>query len=186
MIKAYEPRHIVLAIAISLFVLSPVILLILPTAVIGALYYSQSQLVLYVMSKSYLVYGAALLFFVLSVFVIFLLWGRKSVVFVCFACLVLSGISFFIAAQHYILIGADKLAYRLLFSSEEHIYQWDEIEKAIYYEDEYENIASTYEFIFHDGGSVSLPENEYLKEYKFVISNLLRDENIEIEEKFYK
>lgn len=188
MMNAYEPRHIVLAIAMGLLLLSPVVLLVLPTAVIGILYHSQSQLVLYVTSKSYLVYGAALLFFVLSVFMLFLLWGRKSAVFVCLASLVLSGYFFFSAAQHYISIGTDKLAYRMLFSSEEHIYRWSEVEKAIYYEDENgdEEIASTYEFTFNDGESVSLLENEYLKDYKYAIFNLLRDEGIEIKETFYE
>ena len=186
MIRDYEPRHIVLAIAICILVLSPIVLLILPTAVIGALYHSPSQLVVYVTSASYLVYGAGLLFFTLSIFVIFLLWGRKSIIFVSLICLILSGYSFYIAAQHYISIGTDGLDYQLLFSSEEHSYGWDEIEKAVYYQDEYEEVASTYEFTFHDGESVTLPENDYLEEYKHIITNLLKSEDIEIEERFYE
>ena len=184
--KNYEPRHIVLAIAISLFVLSPIVLLVLPTAVIGVLYHSPSQLVLYATSGSYLVYGAGLLFFCLSVLIIFLLWGRKLVMIVSLICLVLSGSSFYIAAQHYIAMGTDGLAYQLLFSSEEHIYRWDEIETAVYYQDESEQIASTYAFTFHDGESIDLPENAHLAEYKFFINNFLEEAGIELEERFYE
>lgn len=186
MMRNYEPRHIVLAIAIMILVISPIVLLVLPTAVIKTLYHSPSQLVVYVTGASYLVYGAGLLFFSLSIFVIFLLWGKKSVIFVSMICLILSGSSFYIAAQHYISIDQDGLAYQLLFSSEEHIYRWDEIETAVYYHDEDEEVASTYEFIFHDGKSVKLPENAYLGEYKNFVNNLLKDEGIEIEERFYE
>lgn len=186
LIKDYEARHLFLAAAIVLLVLSPVVLLVLPTGVIGALYDSKSQLVLYAMSKSYLVYAAGLFFFFLSVFVIFLLWGKKSVVLVSLTCLVLSGFSFYFAAQHYVSIGSDKLSYRMLFSSKEHNYPWKEIERAIYYEDEYEKVTPTYEFIFDDGNSITLPENAHLEEFKYIISNLLKNEGTELEEKFYE
>jgi len=184
--KNYETRHLFLATAIVMLVLSPVVLLVLPTGVIGALHYSTSQLVIYAMGKSYLVYAAGLFFLFLSVFVIFLLWGKKSVVLVSLACLVLSGFSFYFAAQHYISIGTDKLSYRMLFSSEEHNYSWNEIERAIYYGDEYEKVTPTYEFIFDDGNSITLPENGYLEEFKYIISNLLKQEGTELEEKFYE
>ena len=186
MIKDYETRHLFLAAAIVILVLSPVVLLVLPTGVIGALYHSKSQLVIYVMGKSYLVYAAGLFFFFLSVFVIFLLWGKKSVVLVSLTCLVLSGFSFYIAAQHYISIGSDKLSYRMLFSSEEHNYHWKEIERATYYKDEYEKVTPTYEFIFSDGNSITLPENNYLKEYRHFIRNLMKNEGTELEEKYYE
>lgn len=160
--------------------------MVLPTGVIGALYHSKSQLVLYVVSKSYLVYAAGLFFIFLSVFVIFLLWGKKSVILVSLTCLVLSGFSFYIAAQHYISIGSDKLSYRMLFSTEEYNYHWNEIERAIYYEDEDEKVAPTYEFLFNDGNSIKLPENNYLREYKHFIRNLIKNEGTELEEKFYE
>ncbi|WP_210471364.1 hypothetical protein [Sporosarcina sp. 6E9] len=184
--RDYETRHLFLAAAIVLLILSPFVLLVLPTGVIGALYHSKSQLVLYVMSKSYLVYAAGLFFLFLSVFVIFLLWGKKSVVLVSLTCLILSGFSFFIAAQHYISIGSDKLSYRMLFSTEEHTYHWNEIERGIYYEDEHEKVAPTYEFVFTDGNSVKLPENDYLQEYKYMIRNLIKNAGTELEEKFYE
>ena len=184
--KNYEPRHIVLAIAISLFVLSPIVLLVLPTAVIGVSYHSPSQLVLYATSGSYLVYGAGLLFFCLSVLFIFLLWGRKFVIIVSLICLILSGSSFYIAAQHYIAMGTEGLKLLTAFSSVEHIYRWDEIETAVYYQDESEEVASTYEFTFHDGESIDLPENAHLHEYKIFINNFLKDAGIELEERFYE
>lgn len=187
MIRNYEPRHIVLAIAISMFVLAPVVLLVLPTAVIKTLYHSPLQLVIYVTSASYLVYGAGLLFFCLSVLVIFLLWGKKSAVFVSLICLILSGSSFYIAAQHYISVGTDGLAYQFLFTSEEYSYQWNEVEKAVYYYDEDEKVPAMYEFTFQDGESVELVENDHLAEYKFIIhNNLLKGEKAEIEERLYE
>ena len=179
-----EKRTLFLVVAVCIFVLSPVVLLTLPTAIMHILYHSQSQLVLYIMGGGYLVYAAGVFFLLLSVLFIFFLWGRKSSILVSLFFLLLSGCSFYLAAQHYISIDADKLSYRMLFSFEEHTYHWEEFEKAFYYEDGSGKVAPTYEFILHDGESVILHENNYLKEYKRIISRLLRDKGIEYEKVF--
>lgn len=184
--KNYEARHIILAISIAIIVILPIVLLVLPTAMIHTLYARPSQFVLYATGASYLVYGASLLFLFFSVFVIFLLWGKKLlIVGISLTSLLLGGIAFYFATEHYVSIGTDHIAYQLLFSPDEYVYGWDEVEKAVYFTDDYDKIAATYEFTFTDGNTVKLPENAYLSDYQFMIHNLIRSHEIEFVERFY-
>ena len=48
--------------------------------------------------------------------------------------LLASGASFYFASATYIALSDDSISYRTLFSQEKHIYHWDEIEKAFYYD----------------------------------------------------
>lgn len=178
--KRYEKKHIFMAIAIGFLLLTPVILLILPTTVVNTLYFSTSQLVVYATSKIYLVYGASLLFFSLAIFLIFLLWDKKVVFLASPLCFVLSGVLLFIASLHYISIGTDELSYRPLFTTEEHRYNWDEITSAISYEDEME-MPIKYELTFNNGEQLTLMGNAYVQEYRFYINALIEENGTELE-----
>lgn len=181
MFKNYEARHIFMAIAIVILVVSPVLLLLAPAFVANTLYHTAEDWHIFVPGVAYLFYGIGFLFLVLSPAIIFILnIGKKSLIFGLFF-LLLSGISFYIASGPHTSLTNNSISYQLLFSTEKHSYSWDEVEKAIYYEIPSDEGFSKYEFFFSDGTSMELSENGYIAELREQIRLMVPVETIRTE-----
>lgn len=162
MLKNDENRHVFMAIAIVILVISPVFILLFPPFIANTLYHTGADWHIFVPGVAYLFYGIAFLFLALSPGIIFILdITKKSIVFGMFF-LLLSGISFYIASGPYISLTNDAISYRAIFSAEKHTHLWDDVEKANYYEVPSDEGFSKYEFFFNDGTSLELPENGHI------------------------
>lgn len=181
MIKNYETRHIFLVMAIGILLLAPILILILPLFVANTLYFTPGNWYVFVEGKSYIVYSVGFLFLFLSAMILFLLAGRKSSIYVCIICIVMSVFSFYIATQNYIALGDTSISYREIFSKTNHSYSWSEIERVVYNRVPSSEGFSEYEFHFNDGNTMILVENGIVKGLKDGIYSRLSNEKIKVE-----
>ena len=179
--RGYETRHLFMAVAIALLLLSPVFILLAPLFIANTLYHTPESWYVFVSGMSYLVYGIGCFFLVLAVFMLFLLAGQKFSIIVSLALLILSGASFYIAAQNYTSLADDSIAYRTIFSKEQHVYAWGEVERVVYKHAPNADTFAEYEFHFNDGNKMTLTENGIVRGLRDGIRNRLRQENIKIE-----
>lgn len=179
--KNYETRHIFMAIAIGILLLAPVFILLMPLFVANTLYYTPRNWYVFVSGTSYFVYSIGFMFLFLSAMILFLLASRKSSIYISIACLLLGGVSFYVASQNYIAIGDASISYRETFSKVNHSYPWSEIERVIYNRVPRSEGFSEYEFYFNDGNNMILPENGIVKGLRDSIYNRLSYENIKVE-----
>lgn len=180
MLRKSEGREWFLAIAMGIFILTPIFTLLFPRAIANTLHHSSSHIVLYVTNGSYIVYFIACVLFFTSVLLVYLLWGNKSSIYLSIGALLLSGLCFYMASQHYIAIGTDAITYNPLFSTKEHAHQWEDIEQVFYKRGSAEDSRWQYEFTFRDGEKLTVIENGYIEEIKHLIINRLKEENINI------
>lgn len=180
MLRKSESRDFFLAIAMGIFILTPMFTLLLPRAIANTLHHSSSHFVLYVTGGSYFLYfiGCSLLF--ASALLVYFLWGNKSSIFLGIGCLLLGVLCFYIASKHYIAIGTDSISYNLVFSTKEYTYQWEDIEQVLYKTVSSSDGRGHYEFIFRDGERLTVIENGYIEEVKYLIINRLKEENINL------
>ena len=162
--KVYETRHVFMAIAIVILLISPILLLIIPANVADTLYFSPDNWGVIVPGNGYVLYIVAFLFLLLASAILFLLDIKKISIIISILFLLASGVSFYFASATYIALSDDLISYRTLFSQKKHTYHWDEIEKAVYYDRLPGDGFPTYEFFFIDGNSMTLSENGHVKE----------------------
>jgi ABC-type transport system involved in multi-copper enzyme maturation permease subunit len=181
MIKDYETRHIFMAIAICIAVISPVLILVLPTFIANTLYHTPDNWYIFVAGKTYGVYSIGFLFLTLSPFALFLLAGRKFSVLISIAFLLLSGLTFYVASLNYTSLATNSISYREMFTTENHTYSWSEIDRVIFNRMHEEDGFSEYEFHFNDGNEMTLVENSIVSGLRDSIVNRLNAEDIAIE-----
>lgn len=162
--KVYETRHVFMAIAIVILLISPILLLIIPENVADTLYFSPDNWGVIVPGNGYVLYIVAFLFLLLASAILFLLDIKKLSIIMSLVFLLASGASFYFASATYTTLSDNSISYRTLFSQEKHTYHWDEIEKAVYYDRLPRDGFPTYEFFFIDGNSMTLTENGHVKE----------------------
>ena len=182
MLRDYEAlRYIFLIIAIGLLALSPIFLLTAPLLVANTLYHEAGLWYVFVSGTSYAVYGVGLLFLFLAAVIIFILNIKKSSIVIGVLCVLLSGISFVVASQEYTSLADDSISYREIFTKENHVYPWSEIEKVTYTKVPSNEGSPEYEFYFKDGNRMKLAENDLVRQYRISMDNRLKSEGIEIE-----
>lgn len=177
----YEPRHTFMAVALVILLLSPLLILLLPSFVANSLHHTVGNWYVFVTGASYIGYSIGFLFLFLSALIIFLLNRSKISLGISAICILLSGVSFFIAAQCYTSLADNSISYSEIFSKEKHTYSWDEIEKVVYNEVPRNEGFPKYEFYFKDGGKIILAENGVVESLKDFIRNRLSNEGIQIE-----
>jgi ABC-type transport system involved in multi-copper enzyme maturation permease subunit len=181
MIKDYETRHIFMAIAICIAVISPVLILVLPTFIANTLYHTPDNWYVLIAGKTYGVYSIGFLFLTLSPLALFLLAGRKFSVLISIAFLVLSALTFYVASLNYTSLATNSISYREMFTTENHTYSWSEIDRVVFHRMHEDEGFSEYEFYFNDGNEMTLVENSIVSGLRDSIVNRLNAEDIAIE-----
>ncbi len=171
-----------MAIAIVVLLISPILLLITPSIVADSLYYSPDNWDVIVPGEGYVLYVIAFLLLVLSPAILFFLDINKTSIIFSIILILASGFSFYFASATFTALSNDSISYRTLFATEKHIYNWDEIEKAVYYDRLPGDGFSNYEFIFNDGNSMKLTETGHVKEHSSSIRGMVIVEYV-LEEK---
>lgn len=175
-------RYFFLVIAIAMLTLSPVFLLTAPLFVANTLYHRVGTWYVFVSGTSYGVYAVGYLFLFLAAVIIFILNIKKSSIGIGVICVILSAISFVFASQEHTSLADDSISYREIFTTERHIYAWNEIEKVVYTRVPRSQGFSEYEFFFNDGNSMKLTENGIVKQFRDSLYNRLSSEGLKIEE----
>ena len=180
--KVYETRHVFLAIAIVILLISPILLLIIPANVADTLYFSPDNWGVIVPGSGYVLYIVAFLFLLLASAILFLLDIKKLSIILSIVFLLASGASFYFASATYITLSDESISYRTLFSKEKHTYNWNEIEKAFYYDRLPGDGFPKYEFFFLDGNNMTLSENGHVRELSGGIRGKVVAEYVRAEE----
>ena len=177
----YEPKHTFMLIAIGILALSPFLLLPFPLFIANTLYHTPDSWYILIAEKTYSVYGVGCLFLFIAAAILFLLDRSKTAIYVSIFCVLLSGLTFYTAAQNYTSLSNDSISYRALFTTQQYTYGWDEIERVVYKKALPGEGFSEYELYFIDGNKMILVENAYVRELNRALHTRLRYEGIEVE-----
>ncbi|GEN84435.1 hypothetical protein SLU01_27470 [Sporosarcina luteola] len=182
MYKNYEARHIFMAIAIGILVISPFLLLPLPTFIATNMHGTEGWVV-FVPGKAYLLYALGFLFLFVSSLVLFIL-NLSKVAKISSVIAVLISVAFFMSAvQKYTVLADDSITFRESIWTDRHTYAWNEVDNVKF------NLAAkgfpVYEFQFKDGAEMTLPENGHIRIMRTVIERKLKEYDVEISKKYY-
>lgn len=180
MLREGKSREYFLAIAMGIIILSPMFTLLFPRAVADTLHYSSSHFVLYVTNGTYLLYFIGFFFFFASSLFIYFLGFSKSSTILAVSAILIGSLCFYIGSKHYIALGNDAISYKLLLSTKEYAYKWEDVEQVFYKPGASSNSWWQYEFVFHDGEELTVVENAHIQEVRNIIINRLKEENINI------
>lgn len=177
--RRYSTNHIFMAIGACIFLTSPIFLLVIPLIVVSTIYYDRNAWVTYVPSVNYLIFGIGLFFLILACVLIWLLDVKKLTISLGIICVFLSGYMFYGASLSYVTITDEEIVYRKPFSQEKHLYEWDELDKLLYYEKLPEDDGlSYYEFYFKDKKMLSIKQNGPVASIQSSLSWKARDLDI--------
>ncbi|WP_210468334.1 hypothetical protein [Sporosarcina sp. 6E9] len=179
--KVYETRHVYMAIAIVVLLISPILLLIIPSNVADTLYFSPDNWGVIVPGKGYVAYIIAFLFLLLAPATLFFLDIKRISIIFSLIFLLTSGVFFYYASLTYTALSNDSISFRTLFSQEQHIYLWEEIDKAFYYDRLPGDGFPEFVFIFIDGNRLRLTENGHVKELSGGIRSMANVEYIGVD-----
>jgi hypothetical protein len=167
-----------MAIAIVVLLISPILLLIIPSAVADTLYFSPDNWGVIVPGEGYVAYIIAFLFLLLAPAILFFLDIKWISIIFSIIFVLASSVSFYYAALTYTALSNDSISFRTLFSHEKHTYPWEEVEKAFYYDRLPGDGFPEFEFFFLDGNSMKLTENGHVKELSGGIRSMANVEYI--------
>ncbi|WP_062351918.1 hypothetical protein [Bacillus kwashiorkori] len=177
--RNYEPKHVFLALAICVLLSTPILLIIIPSTVANIIYTNEHVWHIFLPGDSYLVYGIGCLLIIIALFIIAIADIKKSSIITGIIGLVFAFTSFYFAAQAYKIFSDEGITYRTLFPYEQNSYKWNEVETITHYRD-MSGDESKYEFIFHDGIKLEIPENEYFRLIRNKVSNRMYSMDKEI------
>ncbi|MDW0118283.1 hypothetical protein QTL97_15220 [Sporosarcina thermotolerans] len=177
----YGARHIFMVIAIVILIMSPILLLPMPTFIASNMHGLQGWVV-YVPGKAYLLYGFGFLFLFGSAFILSILDLSKVAKIISISILLISVAFFASAAQNYTLFANDSIAFRESIWTDRQSYTWDELEIVKF---DLSAGLPKYEFRFKDGKEIALPENGYIRVFRSGIEGKLKEHRVEFVKRYY-
>lgn len=181
MFKNYEARHIFLAIALGVLVISPFLLLPLPTFVATNLHNPMGWVVI-LPGKAYLLYALGFICLFASSLILFILNLSKAAKISSLISLLLSVFFFAGAVQKYTSLADESISFRESIWSDRHSYAWEEVESVKYHQAT--DGFPKYEFHFKDGNQVTFSENGHIRMWRTAIEGKLKKHAIELEKKY--
>lgn len=179
MVKNYETRHVFLGLAMSIAILSLLLLIFIPQTIADIAHYSPDMWHVFVPKENRIMYAIGFLFLFLAAMIPFFMNVKKISILISVACILLSFIPFFIGSQSYIIFADDGISYSPLLSTKVTQYSWNEVSVITYFEAE-EGERSEYEFLFHDNHTISLEENLYFISINTRLLNKLEEISLNI------
>lgn len=182
MVKNYEARHIFLAIGLGILVISPFLLLPLPTFVATNLHDPKGWVII-LPGKAYLLYAVGFLFLSASALILFIMNLSKAAKINCIVGLLLSALFFASATQKYTSLADESISFKQSIWSERHSYAWEEVANVKY--NQATDGFPIYEFNFKDGNKITFSENGHIRMWRTAIEGKLKKHEIEFEKKYY-
>ncbi|MFC4354012.1 hypothetical protein ACFO0S_02880 [Chryseomicrobium palamuruense] len=173
--RDYGPRHIFMAIGISLLLFSPILWLIAPILVTETIYYERDSWLTYVYPKSLQLYGVAIALVVIAPVLLWLVDVKKWTIGLASALIVISGVCFYGAGLGYFQLREETVAYRLPFEKELKTYDWAEVAEVIYHIRPAESEEpSWYTFTFTDGSQTEINETRIVTQAQGKLNSRVR------------
>lgn len=173
--RNYGPRHIFMAIGISLLLFSPILWLIAPIVVTETIYYERDSWLTYVYPKSLQLYGVAIALVVIAPVLLWLVDVKKWTIGLASALIVLSGVCFYGAGLGYFQLREETVAYRLPFEKELKTYDWAEVAEVTYHIRPAESEEpSWYTFTFTDGSQTEINETRIVTQAQGKLNSRVR------------
>lgn len=173
--RNYGPRHIFMAIGISLLLFSPILWIIAPILVTETIYYERDSWLTYVYPRSFQLYAVAIALLVITPVLLWLADVKKWVIGVAAFLMVLSGLCFYGAGLGYFQLREETVAYRLPFESELKIYEWSEVAEVTYHiRPEESQETSWYTFTFTDGNQTEINETRLVSQAQGKLNSRVR------------
>lgn len=173
--RNYGPRHIFMAIGISLLLFSPILWIIAPILVTETIYYERDSWLTYVYPRSVQLYALAIALLVFAPVLLWLADVKKWVVGVAALLMVLSGVCFYGAGLGYFQLREETIAYRLPFESELKTYEWAEVAEVTYHVRPADSQESSwYTFTFADGNQTEINETRLVSQAQGKLNSRVR------------
>lgn len=178
MLNKNEPRHYFMAISIGLLVISPVVLLLVPSFVANSLYQKPNTWVVVAPAKVYLLYGPGLLFLIIATFLLWILSVNKMSKWLAALCILISILFMVDGAGHYVGVASDGISFKQGMREANQHYTWDKIERVVYRQYPHDGGFPKFDFYFKDGEKVTVPENYRMRMFHNTLLKTFQKEKI--------
>lgn len=173
--RNYGPRHIFMAIGISLLLFSPILWIVAPILVTETIYYERDSWLTYVYPRSFQLYALAIAFLVIAPVLLWLADVKKWVMGVAAVFILLSGVCFYGAGLGYFQLREETVVYRLPFENERKTYAWSEVAEVTYHVRPPESEEpSWYTFTFTDGNQTEINETRLVSQAQGKLNSRVR------------
>ncbi len=171
-----------MAIGICVLFFSPIIVLIVPLALVEILYYQKEIWLTYTPKESFVVVGVAMFLIVLACALLWLLNVKKVAIGISVVCLLSSSVLFYMASFPHVTLSDEEISYRTLFSKQEQTYSWNELDQFLYYVvDKEDDGLSYYEFYFKDGEMLTISQNYYVSDIQMRLNQKVRSVGVDVD-----
>jgi hypothetical protein len=177
--KNYEKRHIVGVIAVIIALLTPMAIPLFPYIFNDLLYATSDTWFIQIPRNSYFLYGAGLILLFLGTLIIFLFNLKKFSILIGCLLFISSIYPFILGATHYKQMSNEGIYFSELGITNHNYYEWDQVEKVVYYLSEDRGEFSNLKFQFSDGNSVIIARDSYFSSVFYKFMNKLSEYNIE-------
>lgn len=170
-----------MVIGISLLLLAPFTVFLLPNFIANSLYFKSGSWFVFVTFGVYAVYAAAFVLLIAAAFVLYLMHISKKSIFVSVMLTLLAAAVFYIASLNFTMLTDDGITYRPLLSFQTHSYSWSEVDEAVFRSIPAKDGNSEFDFKFKDDVVLTLTTNRLFMKFLPPIENRLGYEGIEVE-----
>lgn len=183
MLNENEPRHIFMASSFGILVISPLLLLLLPSFIANALYQVSNTWVVVVPATVYVLYGLGMLFLFIATFLLWILSVNKKSKWLAAICVLISFLLMADGSGRYVGVSTDGISFKRGVAEAGQHYAWSKIQQVVYRENPQGGGFPKFDFYFNDGDMVTLPENRNVRIFHNSIIKTLWSEEIELERK---
>jgi len=180
MLKNYEARHFFMAIGIGILLISPILLVFIPTFIGNSIYHTPGTWIVMVPKLSYILYGSGCALLVIAFFLMYFADLKKYSI-ILGIILIIGGVILLIhGTRPFTAISDDGIKMRADTGKEISSYTWQDIEYINYYDVIRSEGFDQFEFHFNDGTRLLLTENGYLMPYHKALMAKIRDEQLAV------
>ncbi|WP_432355808.1 hypothetical protein [Sporosarcina sp. A2] len=170
-----------MVIGISLLLLAPFVVFLLPNFIANSIYFKAGSWFIFVSGGVYIIYAVAFAFLIAASFVLYIKNMNRKSILVSAGLTLLACASFYIASQNYTMLSDDSITYRPLLSFKTLSYNWSEVDEAIFRSVHAADGKSEFDFIFADKKELTLTMNRLFAKFLPPIENRLAHEGVEVE-----
>lgn len=177
--KYYETRHIFMAIGICILIFSPILLVFVPQDVSNSVHFTENLWYVFTPGVNYVGYAIGCFLLFISSMLLFILDIKKISIILSLISASLAIVCFFVVSQSYESLSDDSLSYSPLFSQKDYTYYWNQVKSVMLIEYDREGY-SEYKFVFTDGNSMQLRNDNYFKVIQPELNYKLKQMNLGI------
>lgn len=176
-----ERKHIAMVIGVALVILSPAMVFLLPNFVANTLYFKAGSWFVFTSGGIYLLYAISFVLLIVLCFILYALSLSKKSIYIAIGLGIAASFGFFIASHNYTMLTDEGIIYRPLLSFQEHRYDWNEVEKAVFLSVPQDDGNSKYSLTFTDRQELEITVNRLFYKFMNPIESRLNHEDVQVE-----